>query len=1621
MQPYSVRLCSCALLSFILIFSQMPATAQMRQIYLDADADNAVYKVSFYSPSEGYVAFSKYIGYSTDSGRTFTKIYITTSNVNFGNYTDINVTFGFEINGIKAFDKNNLVVYGDYGLVPAILYSTNGGGSFTLAFHSQFDPMQLRTGVMDLVFPNDGDVGYAVDADRVLKTTNKGVTWTVALTSAGAYFDHIEGVDKDNIIALSANYYTNGLRKTADGGATWTNVALPRTSLQRLSYAYFLDANTGWLSMRDDSQKQYLYKTINGGASWTLQNNPDASPFLIDKMHFLDANTGFALVPPFKVYKTLNGGAVWEPLAADNGFTYLGYSNNDLFCLSANQLWAGGGHGFLEMSVNGGGAPVPTPYFVVDTTGVFTTNTVHLNNYSSPAYQYQWYVNNVLVSTSYNASYSHAIASGTDSIQLIVTSGGVSDTLTKYQQFFVPKLPTIGSFSPRTGSTGTMVTINGSNFSGVTGVNVGGKPVASFTVVSDTQITAVLADGGTGNVSLIDVHGSYSSPVGFTYFAPPGAAPPVVMAFAPMSGVPGTTVTITGSGFGATAGQNSVFFGTVPATVQSASATSIVCRVPAGASFCNIGVLNKTTGLRGISTPSFQLIFADSMNFTPSSFTGVYDVQQYPFAPWNVGAKDVDGDGKPDMVMTYSYGAGDSVSVYRNTSNGGTISFASRVNVGNVNISATNTVGMEDLDGDGLPDLAGPTNDNTINIYRNASSPGKVKFDSLYSITIDRQTSQVAIADLDNDGRNDLAVSISTVLEGQNRIAVVRNTSVPGSLSFGAPQIITAGGSPWAIAAGDLDGDGRQDLVTFEDGGINASKISCYRNTSVRGAISFDVRTTVDISGGNLNAKNLWIADFDGDGKPDIVISNEVNVAIFRNTSTQGTISMAAPVVIPISNSGGLAGGGAALANFTGSARPDIIVGRRFERMFGFFRNTSRPGTISLDNQITWNYTGLNPYSIDGADFDGDGKTDLAGIDAGDDRILVARNTVGVPLDFKICTDNMEGNDMVSDVAGADYQWQMDTGGGFKNVTESANLTKAATNTLHFYKTPMSWDGYKFRCLVHGLYSSTFVLRMTQTIHPGLALAGTDSVICYGKPVTFTATYTDTTGKLYASGYEWQINGKDTGYSFFNTITSSTLHDKDKVRFLLDYYDVCNTHHADSSRVITMQVNETQSSVQVNASDTVVCAGTPVTFTATAVNAGDAPSYLWKVNDYVQEGVTGPVFTSSWLVNGATVQAVLNSSLSCAPPAYSNVVNMTIRDTSTVSVSIKASSDSICEGVSVMFTATPGKVMPSSAYEWQVNGTAVGSNTATFSSTTLRDKDKVQCILHVQGVCAGEVATASNTVEMKVGGMVVPSVDLTIPADDCSGYPPIFTAHPLNGGDNPQYGWTWHGYTVWMNTSSSYYRGDLTNGDVVTVTMISSAACAHPDTVSKSLTANWKIPAYVLISVDTNASTGDTATKLIISNIIRGATGISYQWQDSTNTHSWMDIPGAIGPTLLYKANRTGDRVHCVVNNTTGCEKSTNSIPFTVTETTVPNGGPNGYRQYPNPVTGVLTIENTNPSDAITTVTIYDNMGNPLIFRQYDGIRDKTTIDLSSLPKGQYYVRIGRSSGKTDHFSLIKL
>jgi len=67
--------------------------------------------------------------------------------------------------------------------VPSILYSIDGGNTFKLIFHSQYNPNQLSGGITDMIFPQNDGIGYAVDADRILKTIDQGITWNAIQVS----------------------------------------------------------------------------------------------------------------------------------------------------------------------------------------------------------------------------------------------------------------------------------------------------------------------------------------------------------------------------------------------------------------------------------------------------------------------------------------------------------------------------------------------------------------------------------------------------------------------------------------------------------------------------------------------------------------------------------------------------------------------------------------------------------------------------------------------------------------------------------------------------------------------------------------------------------------------------------------------------------------------------------------------------------------------------------------------------------------------------------------------------------------------------------------------------------------------------------------------------------------------------------------------------------------------------------------------------------------------------------------------------------------------------------------------------------------------------------------------
>ncbi len=184
---------------------------------------------------------------------------------------------------------------------------------------------------------------------------------------------------------------------------------------------------------------------------------------------------------------------------------------------------------------------------------------------------------------------------------------------------------------------------------------------------------------------------------------------------------------------------------------------------------------------------------------------------------------------------------------------------------------------------------------NTLSIYKNTSTPGTVSFAARVDLTTALAPHTVAIGDLDGDGKPDLAVTNSL----SNSFSVFKNQSAAGAITFATRVDFTSGtDEPFALAIGDLDGDGKPDLAitndNFNQSGTASVLLSVFRNTSTAGVIAFAGR--VDYGSGNVGY-NVTIGDLNGDGLPDLVVPNILTgLSVYRNISTPGAISFAGSI-----------------------------------------------------------------------------------------------------------------------------------------------------------------------------------------------------------------------------------------------------------------------------------------------------------------------------------------------------------------------------------------------------------------------------------------------------------------------------------------------------------------------------------------------------------------------------------------------------------------------------------------------------------------------------------------------------------------------------------------------------
>jgi hypothetical protein len=278
-------------------------------------------------------------------------------------------------------------------------------------------------------------------------------------------------------------------------------------------------------------------------------------------------------------------------------------------------------------------------------------------------------------------------------------------------------------------------------------------------------------------------------------------------------------------------------------------------------------------------------------------------------------------------------------------------------NVNTFSSVGTDPLGLAvgDFNGDGKPDLAAANNNNnTVQVFL---GDGKGGFSSGATLTSGINSPYtVAVGDFNGDGKADIAVANY----GNNTVGIFLGN---GSGGFTAGTPVAVGTQPIALAIGDFNGDGKADIAVANYGSNTVGILSG------NGSGGF---TYTSISSGGTNPRALAAVDFNGDGKLDIAVANYAsnNVAILLGNGSGGFSSAVAYA------SGGSHPRSIAIGDFNGDGRADIAVGNYDASNVGILIN-SGSGTFPT-TATTYSPGGTNPRSVVVADFNGDGKLDVA-------------------------------------------------------------------------------------------------------------------------------------------------------------------------------------------------------------------------------------------------------------------------------------------------------------------------------------------------------------------------------------------------------------------------------------------------------------------------------------------------------------------------------------------------------------------------------------------------------------------------------------------------------------------
>ncbi|MGA8490725.1 MAG: FG-GAP-like repeat-containing protein [Terriglobales bacterium] len=359
----------------------------------------------------------------------------------------------------------------------------------------------------------------------------------------------------------------------------------------------------------------------------------------------------------------------------------------------------------------------------------------------------------------------------------------------------------------------------------------------------------------------------------------------------------------------------------------------------------------------------------------------------------SVAVEDLNGDGKPDLVVANQCSDGACV-------NHGFVGVLLGKGDGKFQPVATYdsggydafSVAVADVNGDGKPDLVlanvcASSNCSTGGAVSVLLGNGDGTFQAAKSYGSGGQDAySVAVEDVNGDGKPDLLVAnycadSECVTDGN--VGVLFGN---GDGTFQAAVPYSSGAyHTVSVAVGDVNGDGKPDLVVAS---YCASSSNCADGSVgvLLGNGNGTFQAAVNYSSGGYEAQFVAVADVNGDGKPDLVAANAIcapsgcvtgNVGVLLGNG-DGTFQPAVAF-----ESGGFSAESVAVADVNGDGKPDLLVANTciadgaFDCINGSVGVLFGNGDGTFQTAVSYGSGGTGASSITVKDVNGDGKPDL--------------------------------------------------------------------------------------------------------------------------------------------------------------------------------------------------------------------------------------------------------------------------------------------------------------------------------------------------------------------------------------------------------------------------------------------------------------------------------------------------------------------------------------------------------------------------------------------------------------------------------------------------------------------